>query len=74
MKINQIGNDVVFSEVEKGQIIWFLGAFYMKIEKCTDLYEDESHYNCVNLENGALFFFEPNEWVCVYPTANLNLV
>ena len=68
MKINQIGEDVLFNTIDKGNVLWYMGSFYIKVEGNTN------DYNVVNIETGRLGHISDTEYVGYYPNANLNLV
>ena len=68
MKINEIGEDVLFSTLNEGTVLWYMGSFYIKVEG------DTNEYNVANIETGRLGHISDTEYVGYYPTASLNLV
>lgn len=72
MKVNEIGTDTAFEDVEEGTVFWFRGAFYMRTRQVYS--EEEGFLNAVNIHTGILIRVFDDDCVSVYKNANLNLV
>lgn len=72
MKVNEVGTETVFENVDEGTVFWHCGAFYMRTRQFYS--EEEGFLNAVNIENGILVRVYDNDAVSVYKNANMNLV
>lgn len=71
MKVNEVGTDTLFEDVEEGTVFWYTGAFYMRTRQVYS--EEEGFLNAVNIDTGILIRVFDDDVVSVYKNANLNL-
>ncbi len=72
MKINEIGAETIFENVDEGTVFWYMGAFYMRTRQVYS--EEEGFLNAVNIDKGILVRVFDDDCVSVYKNANINLV
>lgn len=72
MKVNEVGKDTVFEDVEEGTVFWYMGAICMRTRQVYS--EEEGFLNAVNIDTGILIRVFDDDGVSVYKNANLNLV